>query len=214
MTGVDAEDVTALVDLGGLALTFGRVNRITYHQDSLTLESDTDHTVMLGWICCAFAEKHFPDLDLGLIAQFCLAHDLPEVYAGDTPTLRITTKEREAKKHREDSARRRISMDFQSSLPWVADTVNWYESQNTREARYVKAMDKLVPKITHILNYGITFKMQVMTRDELLQRYATQLDELKEYASDFPELFEVREGLIAMVVEAVDSVNGWGNSDN
>jgi len=78
-----------VVRLGQLALAFGRVNRITRHEDGTTPESDTDHTVMLGLIACALAERWYPHLDRGLVAQYALVHDLVEVYAGDTPTLAI-----------------------------------------------------------------------------------------------------------------------------
>ena len=77
MTDVDVHDSDAIVALGDLALRFSRINRITYHQDGMIPESDTDHTVMLGLICCAFAQKHLPALDLGLIAQFCLTMNPP-----------------------------------------------------------------------------------------------------------------------------------------
>lgn len=78
-------DVT--LNLGRLALLFGRVNRITKHDDGMTLESDTDHTIMLSLLACAFASKYMPDLDIGRVAQFALVHDLVEAYAGDTATF-------------------------------------------------------------------------------------------------------------------------------
>lgn len=62
----------AVVELGRLALQFGRVNRITYHPDGHRPETDTDHTVMLGLIACAFAASHMPDLDRGVIAAYAL----------------------------------------------------------------------------------------------------------------------------------------------
>lgn len=210
MTGAVEVDANSIVQLGDLALRFGQVDRITYHRDRRTPESDTDHTVMLGLICCAFAHRYLPNLDLGLIAQYCLVHDLPEVYAGDTQTLRITDEERERKQQREKIARGRIRMRFGVSLPWVSRTIDEYEELSTPEARYVKAMDKLVPKITHIINLGVTIREQCMTRDMLIQRYDAQLAEIMEYASDFPELFALRTDLIAMVLHDLDRANGWG----
>lgn len=209
---MDVSDVEAVVRLGDLSLRFGQVDRITYHPDGQTLESDTDHTVMLGLICCAFADKYFLDLNLGLVAKFCLVHDLPEVYAGDTPTLRITAEEYAAKKFRETSARQHISKTYKTSLPWVPETIDWYEAQNTREARYVKAMDKLLPKITHILNSGVTIKNSGLSRDELLRRYDEQLVELCEYASDFPELFQLRVQLIEIMIPILDRAGVWDNA--
>jgi 5'-deoxynucleotidase YfbR-like HD superfamily hydrolase len=189
--------------LGVLSLAFGRVDRITYHDDGTTPESDTDHTVMLGLIACAFAERHLPDLDLGLIAQYALVHDLVEVYAGDTPTLRINAEQRASKEEREMAAYRRIYDEFHASLPWVHTMIAFYEARDTPEARYVKAMDKLLPKVTHIANRGVTLRHQGFTLSELMARYEQQLDELQAYAADFPPLFDLRAELIQWVYETV-----------
>ena len=40
---------------------------------------------MLGWIAPALADRCFPSLDAGLVAQFALIHDMPEVYAETPP---------------------------------------------------------------------------------------------------------------------------------
>lgn len=199
VTYIDAKSV---VDLGVLALAFGRVNRITFHEDGVTPESDTDHTVMLGVIACAFAERHLPKLDLGLIAQFALVHDLVEVYAGDTPTLRIDDEQRASKEEREQAALTRIMREF-TRLPWLAATIELYEQRRKPEARYVKAMDKLLPKITHIANRGRTLRDQGFSMGELVARYEQQLDELRVYADDFPALFALRAELIEWVYGTV-----------
>jgi putative hydrolase of HD superfamily len=191
----------AVVDLGRLALAFGRVNRITLHDDGTTPESDTDHTVMLGLIACAFAQRELPQLDLGLIAQYALVHDLVEVYAGDTPTLQQLAPDAAADKAaREEAAYLRLAEEFAMRLPWIATTIAEYELRRTPEARYVKALDKLLPKITHLLNGCVTVRQQGMDVDALSARYATQLMELAGYAGDFPPLFELRAELVFEVL--------------
>jgi 5'-deoxynucleotidase YfbR-like HD superfamily hydrolase len=157
----------AVIDLGRLTLAFRRVDRITYHENGTTPESDTDHTVMLGLVACAFAARHIPDLDLGKVAQYALVHDLVEAYAGDTPTLRITAVEQASKRRRERAALERIERQFGGRLPWVPATIRDYERRADPEARYVKALDKLLPKITHLLNGGVTFQRQAMDPGEL-----------------------------------------------
>ncbi|SMC98980.1 HD domain-containing protein [Kibdelosporangium aridum] len=196
-------DLTSVVQLGVLALAFGRVNRITFHEDGVTPESDTDHTVMLGLVACSFAARHLPHLDLGLIAQLALVHDVVEVYAGDTPTLRITTEQQTSKQEREHVALERIRAEF-SRLPWLSTVIDLYENRSTPEARYVKAMDKLLPKITHIANGGRTLRDQGFTMRELIGRYERQLRELQDYAADFPPLLELRAELVSWVYNAVD----------
>ena len=195
------ETADAMVSLGGIALDFGRVDRITYHQDGLTAESDTDHTVMLGLVACAIADQHFPNLNVGLIAQYALVHDLVEVYAGDTPTLRMPSSDAKAEKAaREHAAFLRLQREFGGTLPWLPALIESYESRLTPEARFVKALDKLLPKITHILNGAVTIHKQGMNPAELAERYETQIGELQSYAADFPTLFELRSVLVDRVL--------------
>lgn len=196
----------SVIDLGRLSLAFGTVNRITYHPDGVTPESDTDHTVMLGLTACALADRwvHL-NLNVGLIAQYALVHDLVEVYAGDTPTLRQPGADaKAAKKQREQEAQQRISREFVKTLPWLPSLIGGYEALATREARFVKALDKLLPKITHILNGAATVREQGMSLDEVAARYDAQVDELRAYAADFPELFDLRRELVALVLEQVE----------
>lgn len=191
-----------VINLAELTLRFARVDRITYHPDGTTPESDTDHTVMLGVVACAFASRYLHDLDLGLIAQYAFVHDLVEVYAGDTPTLQIDDAGRAAKEDREAAALEQIDRDM-VALPWVAATITEYERRETPEARYVKAMDKLLPKITHILNGCVTIGEQGMSREQLIARYILQGDELMAYASDFPALWALRADLLGEVMRSM-----------
>jgi 5'-deoxynucleotidase YfbR-like HD superfamily hydrolase len=191
-----------IVDLARLSLLFGRVNRITFHEDGKRPESDTDHTVMLGLAASALAAEQ-GDLDVGLVAQFALVHDLVEAYAGDMPTLRALSSDRKAEKRsREHAAFERIMREFGLDLPWIDQTIAEYERQQWREARFVRALDKLLPKLTHLLNGGVTLRAEGMGADELAGRYVAQRQELLEYAADFPVLMDLHAELVGRVLAA------------
>lgn len=204
----------AIVSLAELALRFGRVERITFHPDGIRPETDTDHTVMLGLTACAFAvecnrRNHFGvnSLDIGKIAQFALVHDLVEAYAGDTPTLlHMADDEKDAKTAREQQALRRIAMEM-ADLPWVGSTLAMYENQVSREARFVRAMDKLMPKACAILNDGATVRAQGITRPDLVARYDEQREELMVYAGEFEDLMALRDDLVAWMMDVLDDPN-------
>jgi putative hydrolases of HD superfamily len=191
----------SVIALGRLSLAFGRVNRITFHEDGTTPESDTDHTVMLGLVACALAARE-RDLDVGQVAQFALVHDLVEVYAGDTPTLRALSADAKAdKKAREHAAFQRIVREFVDALPWLPAALAAYEQQTIREARFVRAVDKLLPKITHLSNGCATLRAEGVTYDELVARYELQEKELREYAGEFAVVFELRAALVGAVLD-------------
>jgi len=185
---VDRTVAKAVIDLGKLALKLGRVDRVTFHPDRITPESDTDHTVMLALIAPAFAAEHLPQLDPNMVASFAVVHDLVEVYAGDTPTLRITPEGQEEKKLREKAAANQIYNQLVDTFPWVPAMIAAYEYGQSPEARYVRAMDKILPKVTHILNQGLTLYLEGTDKAFLERRLAQQLEEIRGYTADMPEV--------------------------
>jgi putative hydrolase of HD superfamily len=190
-----------VIRLGRLALRFGRTMRVTYHEDGERQESDTDHTVMLCLIACAFAARFFPKLDLGKVAQFAIVHDLVEAYARDTNTLRALNPEQKAAKGRREWEAWLFIKNTLPGLPWVANTIAEYEEQKAPEARYVRAVDKLLPKITHLLNDGAVLDEHDMGTTELTERYEEiQLPEMLSYAGEFLDLFVLRKDLVDRVL--------------
>lgn len=195
-------DVKRLADatseLGLLTLKFGAVDRVTYYPDGKTRESDTDHTVMLGLVACALADLLYPDsLNVGMVAQFALVHDLPEVYAGDTCTLQLPTEDAKAAKVLAEAlAQQKIEDMFDAALPWVGRMLRRYERQERSAARFVRVVDKLLPKILHQANNAATPIEQGMTPDELEARYAVQYEELCSYGHDFPELLALYQEMV------------------
>lgn len=202
---MDSEQTAdAVIELGRLALAFGRVDRRTYHPDGRTPESDTDHTVMLGLVACALAAQHGPGLDVGLIAQYALVHDLVEVYAGDTPTLRaLTAAAAEEKRQREHAAYERISAQFAATLPWLPTMIAEYEARATAEARFVWALDKLTPKVAGLLNGAVTVAEFGMNAAELAARYDVQAAQIRAAAGDFPDLIGLRNVLVSRLIAEV-----------
>lgn len=191
----------ALTDLARLALSLGRIDRTAvYHPDRVTPESDTDHTVMTGWAACALAAQLYPRLNLGLIAQFSLVHDAPEVYAGDTPTLRITAAGRAAKAEREYAALLRLASEFGGSLPWFVEAMAVYEAQRLPEARFVRAVDKLLPKLVHLLDGATGLLEQGHTRAELADTWARQRADMATYVAEFGDLLTLHAELAARVL--------------
>lgn len=165
--------------LAKLALAFGRVERATRHDDGLRPETDTDHTVMLGLVACELAPA---ELDRSKVAAFALVHDLIEVYSGDTQTLVISPEAMTAKATRERAARARLVAELGAGS-WVAETLSTYEAQVEPEARFVRLIDKVLPKLTHALN-GCAGARPLTDRAGFLDAHARQLGRLR---GEYPE---------------------------
>lgn len=166
-----------MISLARLALLFGRVNRVTFHEDGVTPESDTDHTVMLGLIACSVA-RELEVYNVSRVAELTLVHDIVEAGgAGDTNTFDISARDREAKKVREAKAKERLEREFGEDS-WLIRTLHAYEAQEEPEARLVRFLDKAMPKINHMLNRCASIKKMGKTRDDLVRAHQEQLAEL------------------------------------
>lgn len=180
--------------LARLALQFGRVNRVTFHEDGVRPETDTDHTVMVGLVACAWAAEVHSKLDLGLVAQFAFVHDFVEVHVGDTNSFAITPESRLGKEARERGSLTQLHLEFGFSLPWIPDTIDRYESQVDPEARFVKLLDKVLPKFTHTWNHGVEIRKLGKTKADLEAAHVRQLEELSlKYGDEFPETITLLE---------------------
>lgn len=202
LTDADIQLGLDVTDLGLFTLDFATVPRRTYHADGVTVETDGEHTVMLCTVACALA-RLVGGLDVGLVAQYAVVHDFPEAITGDFATLRLPTAEQKmAKKAAEVDARRRIAHRFQR-LGWVSETLEEYELQADKAARFVKFVDKMLPKILHWANGGVSPIEQGLSVEDLDARYAAQYEELNSYASEWPDLLRLYRFLVTRELAAL-----------
>jgi 5'-deoxynucleotidase YfbR-like HD superfamily hydrolase len=194
----------AVADLGAMAMAFGRIDRTCCYHATGEKESDTDHTVMLSWVPPSLAAKLYPgQLDVGLVTQFAAVHDTVEIYAGDTPALRIDEAGKAAKTARESAAVRRITGQFGGRLPWLAEMVERYERQEESEARFVRAVDKDMPKLVHFEDGARGLAEEGIGSAELTGIYRRQADDISRYAGEFTALAELHRELADRVVVMV-----------
>lgn len=174
------------VALARVALTFGQVERATRHPDG-SPETDSTHTVMLAMIVAELAEEE--GIDAGLAVQFAFVHDLPETYAGDTCTVRGLSESQELEKERREANSLERLEEELGDASWTTRMVRRYERQQEPEARLVRYADKVVPKLTHLLNRGLALEELEMTAQEWRASRDRQRRELEE---EYPEFKSVK----------------------
>lgn len=109
-------------------------------------ENDAEHSFLVATVGCALAHQLDQGLDLGKISQYALAHDLVEVYAGDT-TIWAPKEEHDTKVDREEQALKTIEKNFSMHFPWISETIKQYEKFEDPESCFVYALDKIIPYI-------------------------------------------------------------------
>ncbi|MCR5508329.1 MAG: HD domain-containing protein [Lachnospiraceae bacterium] len=116
-------------------------------------ENDAEHAWHMAVMAYLLKEYSDEPVDISRVMIMCLIHDLVEIDAGDTyaydPEAKATQKERE------EAARERIFSilpdDQRDELMGIFDE---FEAAETKEARFVRAMDNFQPLILNDSNGG------------------------------------------------------------
>jgi putative hydrolase of HD superfamily len=136
-----------LLALGNVSVRFAQVERAPRYPDG-DRETDVEHSFHLALSTIELAANYYPELDTGLITQFSLVHDLPELYTGDVWTFNISDEDRAKKELTEKAA---IDQLLDELPPHVAQLLERYEAQQEPEARFVRFVDKILPAIINIM---------------------------------------------------------------
>jgi len=157
-------------------------------------ENDAEHSWSLAFLACSLAPEIDKKLDVGKIAQFAIAHDIIEVFAGDTSPWQPKPY-RDNKQKREAEARKQIARQF-ARFPWIARTIKDYETHASDEAKFVWALDKVIILVIRHLDQGRYYVEHGITKrhfDEGLaanRQKAHAYPKLGEYYEELLELFE------------------------
>lgn len=168
----------------------------------LRRESDGEHSWSIALIACMLAPHIDKNLDVGKVCQFAVVHDLTEAYAGDTSAFASET-EHNTKKEREAASLRKIAKDF-AHLPWLVSNLEAYERQDTEEARYVRAIDKVVPLFFDYLTGGLYYHQNKHTMEEFKDFMARP----REKAKVHPGAFEYHEAVMAALLARPEFFHG------
>mgnify|MGYP003386341133 CR=1 FL=1 len=197
-----AIDLTAAFAIAELSMRMGRVHRITQHPDGHP-ESDAEHSLMLALVAAEYAPAR---LDRELILGYALVHDLVEAAgAGDTPSLvELTPVQASAKDAREAAALEVIRAEVGADS-WLVKQIEDYEAQTTSEARWVRHLDKCMPKLTHAFNGGAAIRAQGVTLEATARRVEGQIGKID---PALPEAVEFARAAWVMVEARWQPVEG------
>jgi putative hydrolase of HD superfamily len=179
-----------LIDLERLKL----VPRKAWVSDLSRRENSAEHSWHLALGLVTLARELDLDIDLHKALLMALIHDTCEIDAGDSPAYGPARPEQHAA---ELACIERLSahdVRFGSELRelWLE-----YEAQQSRESRWVKVLDRVMPFVVNLASRGRNWQDQSIRRSQLLQVSAP----VKEHA---PEIFAWMEQRIEECVRA-----GW-----
>ncbi|HVQ44564.1 MAG TPA: HD domain-containing protein [Candidatus Saccharimonadia bacterium] len=118
-------------------------------------ENDVEHSyhlAMMGWYLNISGRLGY---NTDSLVRYALIHDLAEAYAGDVSALDAAG--RVGKREREAAALERIDAEFPLAEEIIA-AVHRYETLADDEARFIYALDKLMPMVMVYLADGRTWR--------------------------------------------------------
>ena len=189
-------DLQRLLELQKFLVSFSRIDRMVYiPPDAETAESNVEHSfslAMLSW----FLAPHFPNLDTNKLIQLCLAHDMLEVYCGDT--FSFDDQAVKGQEEREAMAITQLKEKW-ADFPDLNQAIDEYEEGKTAESGFVRALDRLHPILMDYLSdgrswhkLGITFDKFIEVKDKKVPtspEIAEYYYQLREILVENPQLF-------------------------
>ncbi len=140
----------SLLKFSALAEEMDFIERRTKVGDGSRRQNDAEHSWRIALMALLFKDYFDEEVDAGRAATICIAHDLVEIYAGDT--FAYDAAANVGKAEREKAAADKL---FAQLPPDVAKKIRdlWeeFEAMQTPESRYANCMDRLEPFLNNSL---------------------------------------------------------------
>ena len=170
------------------------VERKAYVSNHSRRENSAEHSWHLALGLLTLAGELDLDIDLPRALKMAIIHDVCEIDAGDTPAYGP------ARPDQHEAERRCVERLAGYGLRFGAELRElWleYETQETRESRWVKVLDRVMPFVVNLACEGKNWQDQSISRSQVLKVN----EPVRLYA---PEIFE---WMVAHVEECVQK--GW-----
>lgn len=181
------------IQMGALASREVEIERTRcYHPDDRR-ENVAEHSLMLAKVAPELAVLLYPELDENLVARFATLHDDIEAYVGDTPTDALAELNLITKEEREAKGLARLSIEY-AHMPSYVSLMRNYESMGIPEARFVRAVDKLMVLLIHFSNVGATLHY-LYNYEKFFESERVLLERDRYKYGEFDKIIELRREL-------------------
>ena len=157
-------DIESILRFSKLLHGLQQVKRKIFANGEDRLENDAEHQYQLALMAWYIIDSEKLNLDKDLVIKYGLIHDFVEVYAGDT----YFYGDRSGKIEREKLAALKLLNEY-PEFPNLHELIENYEGQIDEEARFIYALDKLLPIINIYVDEGRTWKEHGITRQMILE---------------------------------------------
>ena len=141
----------SLLKFTALAEEMDSIARRTKIADGSRAQNDAEHSWRIALMALLFKEYFAQEVDERKAALLCLAHDLVEIYAGDT--FAYDAAANIGKEEREEEAAQKLFGQLPDDIAQKLRAL-WeeFEQFKTPESRYANCMDRLEPFLNNSLS--------------------------------------------------------------
>jgi putative hydrolases of HD superfamily len=164
--------------------------------DQSRKENDAEHSWHLATMAMVLAEYAPPGVQIERVMKMVLIHDIVEIDAGDTfvyDDLGISNQEA----REQEAADRLFSLLPQNQATEFRALWDEFEAEQTADARFARALDRLQPLLHNHQTEGVTWRKHDVTKSQVLEKKQAIID-------GAPELWPFA---LLLIQESVD--NGW-----
>ena len=144
------------------------VNRRTYINGGERVENSAEHSWHLAMACWAFAELLQDDFDTAKLIKLALIHDLGEMDAGDTF---LYSKDRSKAHIKERRCVEKVDSHPGNPIADIAELWEEQEAGDTKEARLLKVIDRLLPFLHNISSQGRAWQDNGIHKSQVLKMH-------------------------------------------
>ena len=166
---VAARGAAALEERLAFVLELERLKAVLRRTKPIGLEryeNSAEHSWQIAVLALVFADLADEPVDLGRVVRMLLVHDIPEIDAGDTFVYADQARADQAPV--EEAAARRLfgllpePMGTELLALWLE-----FEANATPEARFARAMDRLMPVLQNLNNEAQSWREHGITRTQV-----------------------------------------------
>jgi putative hydrolases of HD superfamily len=179
-----------LLELDALKL----INRRTYIGGGERIENSAEHSWHLAMACWIISRSFKLDISEEKLLKLALVHDLGEIDAGDTF---LYSKNRGAVHEAERKCVKRLESHKGNAIHDLSELWEEQEAGDSKEAKLLKAIDRLLPFLHNISSKGRTWKEHGIQKSHVIEAHAF-------IAHDFPEIHNWVSNAIQIAVQ-----EGW-----
>ncbi len=157
-------------------------------------ENDAEHSFQLAIVAWFLISRDNIPLNLELAFKYALAHDLVEVYAGDTPAAlhKNSAGAIATKNAREEAAAKQIKLEF-PEFGELHDLIRGYEERKDPESNFIYALDKILPLMNVYLDGGHSWKFHDISLEDVISNKRDKFSGSPEIGKYFRELVTLLE---------------------